>query len=306
MKHLSRLLPLIIAVTLLGSTAVVSAQMELGVMQGVVKDEAGQPLADVSFRIKDVERGREIVVKSDKNGRFYRRGLPAVEYEIVVEKQGYQSIQDKIKLTAGMDRRFDFKLVKGAPAGAGDFANGVKAFNGGDYQAAAQAFEAAIQKAPELPELHVNLALAYFRLSRTADAVTELEKGAALAPNDPHLQFQLGSAYVEMKDLPKATTALEQGLAKSTDPKDPLVYEAHVTLGSVYFASGNHDKAQQQFEQALAQNADGSGALLGIGKLYFAKGDVKQALASFEKVVAAHPNTPEATEAAAFITELKK
>ena len=304
-RRLSRLLPALIAAVLLTST-VGSAQMELGVMQGVVKDEAGQPLADVAFRIRDVERGREVVVKSDKSGRFYRRGLQAVEYEIFVEKEGYQPIQDKIKLTAGMDRRFDFKLVKGAPAGAGDFANGVKAFNAGDYPAAATAFEAAVQKAPELPELHVNLALAYFRLSRTPDAVAEIEKAAALAPNDPHVQFQLGSAYVEMKDLAKATTALEQGLAKATDPKDPLVYDARVTLGAVYSASGNHDKAQQQLEQALTLTPDGAGALLALGKVHLAKGDQKQALSSFERVVAAHPNTPQATEAAAFITELKK
>ena len=305
--HLARVLLLAQTVgVLLVSTPAFSAQMELGVMQGVVRDEAGQPLEDVTFRIRDVERGREIVVKSDKNGRFYRRGLQAVEYEIFVEKLGYQPIHDRIKLTAGMDRRFDFKLVRATPAGAGDFANGVKAYNAGDFQAAAQAFEAAVQKAPELPELHVNLALAYFRLSRAGDAVAQLEKAASLAPNDPHVQFQLGSAYVEMKDLPKAAAALEQGLAKSTDPKDPLVYQAHVTLGAVYFASGNNDKAQQQFEQALVQQPDGPAALLGIGKVYFSKGDVKQALASFERVVAAHPGTPEATEAATFITELKK
>ena len=291
---------------LLVSTAGLSAQMELGVMQGVVSDEAGKPLEGVSFRIHDVDRGRDIIVKSDKSGRFYRRGLQAVEYEIFVEKPGYQPIHDKIKLTAGTDRRFDFKLVKAAPEGAGDFANGVKAFNAGDYQGAAQAFEAAVQKAPDVPELHVNLALAYFRLTRTTDAVAQLEKAASLAPDDPKVQFQLGSAYVEMKDLPKATAALERGLAKATDPKDPLVYEAHVTLGAVYFASSSNDKAQEQFTQALAQNPDGLGALLGIGKVYFAKGDAKQALSSFERVVAAHPNTPEATQAAAFIAELKK
>jgi tetratricopeptide (TPR) repeat protein len=305
MRLFSRVMLTVIA-TMLFTSTVVFAQMELAVMQGVVKDEAGQPLADVTFRIRDVERGREISVKSDNSGRFYRRGLQAVEYEIFVEKEGYQSIQDKLKLTAGMDRRFDFKLVKAAPAGAGDFANGVKAFNAGDYPAAAKAFEAAVQKAPELPELHVNLALAYFRLSRTPDAVAEIEKAAALAPNDPHVQFQLGSAYVEMKDLPKATMALEQGLAKATDPKDPLVYEARVTLGAVYSASGDHDKAQQQLEQALKLTPDGAGALLALGKVYLAKGDQKQALSSFERVVAAHPNTPQATEATTFITELKK
>lgn len=282
------------------------AQMELAVMQGVVHDEAGQPLADVTFRITDVERGREVVVKSDRNGRFYRRGLQAVEYEISVEKEGYQPIKDRIKLAAGMDRRFDFKLVKAAPAGAGDFAEGVKAFNGGNFAAAATAFEAAIQKQPDLPELHVNLALAYYRLSRTADAVAQLEKAASLAPADPHVQFQLGSAYVELKDLPKAAAALEQGLARATDNSDPLVHDAHLTLGAVYFASGTPDKAQQEYEKALALRPDSAGGLLGLGKVQFSRNNPKEALSTFERLVSTHPGTPEATEAQTFIAELTK
>jgi tetratricopeptide (TPR) repeat protein len=283
-----------------------SAQMELAVMQGIVRDEAGQALADVSFRIKDIERGRETVVKSDKNGRFYRRGLQAMEYEISVEKEGYQPIKDRIKLTAGMDRRFDFKLVKAAPAGAGEFAEGVKAFNAGNFAAAATSFEAAVGKQPDLPELRVNLALAYYRLSRTADGVAQLEKAASLAPNDPHVQFQLGSAYVELKDLPKATTALEQGLARATDTSDPPVFDAHVTLGAVYSASNAPEKAQQQYEQALALKSNDAAALLGLGKVQFARNNLKDALAAFERLVAAHPGTPQATEAQTFIAELKK
>jgi tetratricopeptide (TPR) repeat protein len=300
-----RVLWVLLAAFLTVPTAVL-AQMELAVMQGIVRDEAGKPLADVTFTIRDVERGREIVVKSDKDGRFYRRGLQAVEYEISVEKEGYQPIHDRLRLTAGMDRRFDFKLVKAAPAGAGDFAEGVKAFNAGNFAAAATAFEAAVQKQPDLPELHVNLALAYYRLSRPEDAVAQLEKAASLAPNDPHVLFQLGSAYVELKDLPKATTALEQGFAKLTDPKDPLAFDAHVTLGAVYFASNSPEKAEEQYRQALALKPDAPAALLGLGKVQFSRNNTKEALATFEQLTSAHPGTPEATEAQTFIKELTK
>ncbi len=295
----------IVAVALLLCTPA-AAQMELGVIKGQVVDEAGAPLPSATIKLVNVDRGREITIKTGKDGRFYRRGLQAVEYELTVEKEGYQPIHDRIRLTAGMDRRFDFKLVKAAPAGAGDFAEGVKAFNAGNFAAAAAAFEAAVQKQPDVAELHVNLALAYYRLSRTADAVAQLEQAASLAPNDPHVQFQLGSAYVELKELPKAAAALEQGLAKVTDTSDPLVFDAHVTLGAVYFASGSGDKAQQQYEQALALRPDAASALLGLGKVQFSRNNAKEALATFEHLVSTHPGTPEATEAQTFITELRK
>lgn len=296
----------LVLVALCTSAAAGAAQMELGVMQGVVKDENGQPLADVTFRIVNTERGQEIVVRSDKNGRFYRRGLPAVEYEIRVEKDGYQPIIDRIKLTAGMDRRFDFKLARTAAAGSAEFATGVAAFNAGNFEAAATSFQAAVDKAPTVAELRVNLALAYHRLGRTADAAAQLEQAAALAPDDPRVQYQLGSAYVDMKDLPKAAAAMERGLSKTTNPRDPLALEARVMLGNIHFASGEGDKARDQYEQVLALQPDMPGALLGLGKVHFSQGRTADALRAFERVVTVSPGTPQAAEASAFVAELKK
>lgn len=284
----------------------VAGQMELAVIQGTVRDEAGQPLEGVTFRLKDIGRGSETTLKSDKSGKFYRRGLQAVEYELVVEKEGYQPINDKVRLSAGENaRRYDFKLAKAAPEGAGDFAKGVEAYNKGDNAGAAAAFEAAMAKAPDLPEIRVNLALAYFRMQRTADAVTQLEKAASLAPNNQAVQFQLGGAYVEMQSLDKAMAAFEKGLAIKSDATDPLVWEAMVTLGAVYFAKGDADKAIAQYEKALAVKPGAPAPTLGLGKVYFSKQDVAKALQLFEQV-AAQKGTPEAAEAEVFIKELKK
>jgi tetratricopeptide (TPR) repeat protein len=283
-----------------------SGQIELAVMQGIVRDDAGNPLEGVSFRIRDLERGREVAIKSDKEGRFYRRGLPAVEYEIFVEKEGYHPIHDKLRLNAGVDRRFDFKLVKAAPEGAEEFARGVDAFNRADHQAAAQAFEEAVKKAPQLAEVRINLALAYLGLSRTADAVVQLERAATLAPDEPRVLFQLGGAYIELKELDKAAATLEKGLAMVQGLSDPLAYDAAVTLGAVYFARGDNDKAMAQFEKALAARPDAAAPRLGLGKVYFSKGDVDRALQFFRQVVSSAPGSAEAVEAEKYIKELDR
>lgn len=282
------------------------SQIELGVIQGVVTDEAGNPLADVTFRIRDTGRGREFTIKSDKSGRFYRRGLPAVDYEITVEKDGYQPIHDKVRLNAGVDRRFSFKLVRAAPQGAEEFAQGVEAFGRGDHAAAAKAFEAAVDKAPDLPEVRVNLAMAYLRLQRTADAIAQIEKAATLAPDVPSVLFQLGGVYVETNDLDKAAAAFEKGLAKQPDLNDALAYDATVTLGAVYFAKGRNDQAMAQFARALAARPNAPGPTLGLAKVYFSKGDTAKALELFRLVVSSAPGTPEATEAGKFIAALSK
>jgi tetratricopeptide (TPR) repeat protein len=293
-------------VALLISAAPAAGQMELAVIVGNIQDEGGQPLADVTVTLRDLERGRETKLKSDKTGRFYRRSLQPGEYNIVVERAGYQPINDKIKLVAGTDRRFDFKLAKATPEGAVEFVNAVAAYNRGDNEAAAKGFEEAIAKAPELPEIRVNLALAYLRLNRTADAVAQLEKAASIAPDDPRVLFQLGGAYIDLKQFDKSIAAFEKGLAKPAAANDPVVYEAMISLGSLYFSAGRIDESKETYEKALAANPAGAAAKLGLGKVAFNKGDVEQALRRFREVVASAPGTPQAAEAEGFITALTK
>jgi len=294
------------AAVLVGA-APAAAQMELAVIVGNVHDEDGKPLADVEVTLKHVERGREVKLKSDKTGRFYRRGLQAGDYEIVVAKAGFQAINDKVALVAGNERRFDFKLAKATPEGAVEFVQAVEAFNRGDHEAAAKGFEAAVAKAPDLPEIRVNLALAYLRLNRLEDAVAQLEKASQIAPDDPKVLFQLGGAYIDMKAFDKAIAAFEKGLSKAPPAAgEPVVYEAMISLASLYFSAGRIDDSAAMYEKALAANPSGASAKLGLGKVAFNKGDVNKALERFKEVIATAPGTPQAAEAEAFITALTK
>ncbi len=291
-------------VALLSSATPASAQMELGAIQGTVKDEAGKPIEGVTIKITDSAHGREVQVKTDKSGSFYRRGLQAVDYDFIVEKPGYNPIRDHLKVSAGLEKRYDFKLVKGAPEGAEEFARGVAAFNSGDNAAAAAAFEESMKKAPDLPEVRVNLALAYLRLSRTPDAVAQLEKARSLAPDKPSVLFQLGEAYVEMKDYDKAISAIEEGLKKAPNVTDPVALDGMVTLGAVFFSKGDNDRAIAQFERVLSIKADAPAPRLGLAKAYSSKGDSEKAIANFRQVISTSPGTPEAAQAEAFINAL--
>jgi tetratricopeptide (TPR) repeat protein len=295
-----------LAALLCGSAPAV-AQMELGVIKGRIVDEAGAPIEGVKIRLVNVDKGREVVLTSDKEGRFYRRALQGGEYEIKVDREGYQPINDKVKLVAGNDQNFDFKLVKAAASGSKEFQEGVAAFSSGNFEQAAKLFEAAIAQSPAVPALHVNLALAYFRLNRPDDAAASLEKAAALGPGDAAIHYQLGSAYVEMKAYDKAAAALEKGLASNPNlATDPLAVEAVSTLGAVYFAQGRIPEAEAQFAKVLAAKPGAAGATLGMAKIYFSKNEVQKALELFDQVVANHPGTPEARQAETFIKELRK
>jgi tetratricopeptide (TPR) repeat protein len=284
----------------------ISAQVEMAIVRGTVVGEDGKPLEGVQFRLRDTERGRDVVFVTDADGRFYRRGLLPSVYEMIVEKEGYRPVRDRLTLTPGIDRRMSFELARAAPPGAEEFAQGLEAFHQGNFEAAVQAFEAALAKSPNLPEIHINLALAYVRLSRPTDAVAALERAATVAPDTPRVLFQLGGAYLELNELDKAATALEKGLADVTQIDDEA-YEATVALGAVYFARGDVDKAAIQFEKALSVRPDAATPKLGLGKVYASQGDLAKAIETFREVLkSATPSSPEAVEAAAFIEELER
>ncbi|MEZ5284360.1 MAG: carboxypeptidase-like regulatory domain-containing protein [Vicinamibacterales bacterium] len=43
-------------------------------------DQDRKPIDGVTIRLVNIDRGREVTLKTDKDGRFYRRALQAVEY----------------------------------------------------------------------------------------------------------------------------------------------------------------------------------------------------------------------------------
>lgn len=283
------------------------AQGEMGNIKGLVTDDQGHPIEGAVLKLHNAGKGGDFSIKTDKKGLYYKRSLPSGTYDFTLEKEGYKPVSDHFRVAAGGDHKFDFTLAKGAPEGAQEFAEGFAAFNRGDNAGAATFFEAALAKAPGLPEIRVNLALAYMRLGRKADAVAQLEEAVKMAPDEPRILFQLGAAYVEMKDFDKAMSTFENGLSKAPDlSKDQLALEATVTLGAVHFAKGDNEKAIADFERALAAKPGAPVPTLGLGKAYLSKGDTAKALELFQQVVTAAPGTPEAAQAEAFIAGLKK
>ncbi len=66
-------------------------------------------------------------------------------------------------------------------AGSDPVADGLRLYQAGEYQAAAQAFSEALQRQPDSAKLHYNLALALWRAGQTAEAETHAEMAATLS-----------------------------------------------------------------------------------------------------------------------------
>ena len=233
----------------------VGGQAELATFRGKVVDAEGKPVADATVVLEDKTMGGTVKFETNDKGTFYRRGLRPSEYTLTITKDGYMVLEVPLDFRAGEEKREEFRMVASMSGAETAFKEGIEAFNAGNLEAAAKAFEEVTRLSPETPEGHTNLALAYIQLGNMAGAVQELEKAAELSA-DFRTWAQLGMVYVQADRLQAAARAFETALEKEHDAADPIAYECWMALGSLYFAEGRvpdsvnglRERARYRFE----------------------------------------------------------
>ena len=283
----------------------IGGQSELASVRGKVVDTEGNPVADATVVLEDRVRGGEVKLETNNKGTFYRRGLRPGEYALTIEKDGYMVLEEELAFRAGEEKREEFRMVAAMSGAEIAFGQGIEAFNAGDFEAAAKAFEEVTRLSPETPEGHTNLALAYVQIGKMSEGVQELEKAAELS-SDFRTWAQLAMAYVQVDRLEAATRGFEMALEKEHDPADPIAYECWMALGSLYFADGRVPESVKAYENALNVDSSSVEALVALGKCQFNLGDMTKAQDYFQRTIDTQPSSPQAEEAKAFIEEIEK
>lgn len=281
------------------------AQRDFSRFKGTVVDEQGRPLEGVKVKVTDVNRGRERDTETDDKGEFSFRILIG-EYDVALEKDNYRGVQEKLRFRdeAGITR--DYRLVIDVTPAEDAFRQGVAAYNEGNMDGAAQAFEKAAELAPQLVQIHTNLAAAYIGLGRNEDALRALQKAVELAPDSFPTSVQLAATYAQLKRYEEATATFEAALAKKHEISDPAVHDAWMNLGILHLMQDKTRDAIGAFEKALTSNPTSPRALLSLGKALFNVGEPAQAVEKFRQVVAAAPDSKEAGEAKTLIEAFEK
>ena len=111
-RHLASicLVPLIIAMWGTISTPLVG--QEKGKLEGTVLDVDKEAIPQAEVQLKDEESGEIFNFKSDKKGEFTSSSLPAGNYNITVEKEGYQSFKGELKLGPNKVRKIKVASVR--------------------------------------------------------------------------------------------------------------------------------------------------------------------------------------------------
>jgi len=156
----------------------------------------------------------------------------------------------------------------------------------GRYEEAIAEYQQALRLAP-LPEIQLNLSLAYYKIGKLALAVENLEKVREQRPDDVRPAMLLADCYLRMGQN-KDVIALLSPLEHTHGDDLALIY----MLGTALVRDDQVSKGQVMINRIL-KNGDSAEARLLLGTTKFQANDFSGALTDLQKAVELNPNLPD-------------
>lgn len=136
----------------------------------------------------------------------------------------------------------------------------------------------------EVPDTHLDLAIAEIRNNQIDEALAEVEGVLAVAPDNARAWHVKGNAQVLKKDFPAAIASLSRSLALHKD------VNVEFALGSAYLLGNNKPEAQKVFQSMLTSYGDRAIWHVVFGGAYREAGMMLDAAAEFKKAIALQPD----------------
>ena len=272
-------------------------------VKGIVKDKLGRLLPDVKITFADIRSGNKFSLKSNKEGKFLKFGIPPAEYKITAQLEGYFSHSTSLVVIFGKEENIEIALEKIPPKldEDKDFQEGLNFFKKGLYKEALECFAKVVARYPEGAEAHYNLGVSELRAGKTDEAIADLEKTVQLKLDLTEAYFALGECYFNKGEGDKAIQTFSRTLEiKGENAK------SYYNMGIVYYKLNKVDEAIGSFEKAIDLDPTFSSAYYQAGIANIKKGDLKKALQYLEQFLKQEPNAPEASQVKTMIEELKK
>jgi len=149
---------------------------------------------------------------------------------------------------------------------------------------AKQHFEKALAMAPGYTEPLEQLATMSFVEKNPQAAIARIERQVLLEPKSPGLQYLLGRAYQASGDAKQAERAYMKAIELN-----PEAVSAYVSLGQLYGASKEYDRAIAELDKALAARPDQPAALMLWAIAQQMKGETAKAREGYEKLLKTNP-----------------
>jgi len=154
-----------------------------------------------------------------------------------------------------------------------------------DFSGAIQAYRRALAIDSRLPNLYLNMGLAYFKQGRFQEALGAFEK----EPASEQTVTLIGMSQFGLGEYKRAAATL-QPLATAHPENGQLGY----LLAKSYLWAGQREESMEMFRKLLEHDPDSAPVRMLLGEALDAEGRESEATAEFEAAVKAGPEVPEA------------
>jgi Tfp pilus assembly protein PilF len=163
-------------------------------------------------------------------------------------------------------------------------ADGMKALEGGKYEAAAEAFTKAIAADAKDYFAHFNLAIAYSMLHRDAEGLAEYRKTLEIKPGLFEAELNAGILLMRQKSPSEALPLFEDAATQKPAEFRPRYYLAEAEL-----QTGALEKAADNYKAALAADPKSAASELGWAHAVAQQGNLTDAATHFRHAAELDP-----------------
>ncbi len=164
-------------------------------------------------------------------------------------------------------------------------AEGSKAMDAGNYQAAADSFTKAIAEDPKDYYAHFNLGIAYTFLHKDDEGLAEYRKTLELKPGLYEAELNGGILLLRQKNPADALPLLDDAARQKPGPCSPPRFY----LAEAQLQSGRSDEAAASYQQAAAIDPKSATAELGWGRALALTGSLDEAAPHFHAAAERDP-----------------
>jgi tetratricopeptide (TPR) repeat protein len=280
-KHLSAiyLVPLIIVMWGTISSPLVGQSKPK--LEGTVLNVNKEAIPQAEVQLKHEDSGQMFYFKSNKEGEFSSTSLPAGNYNLTIEKEGYKSYTGELKLRPDIVQKIKITLVKEMTLdqkreeeAIAYFKKGTKLSRENKIEEAIQAFQKAVELKEDFFEAYVNLGAFLFQQQKDDEAEKALLKALELRPEE-------------------------------SKPREILA-DINFEKAKILIQKNKMDEALERLKQSYNFRADHAYVNFLLGYLYHDKEMKEEAIKHFEAFLQLAPNAPQVKDVKKLLESLKK
>ena len=304
--------------TILGVLAVIAvsgtAAAQNGRVNGIVREEGGQPLKGATVTAENANVGQSFTATTDDKGRFNMIGLRTGEWRFIAQAPGHSPEGGMLAVRSGGSNgpvTFELKHSGVAFFGAlggivskdlqSDLAAADGLYTQKKWDESIAAYRSILGKVPVITSINLQIASAYRNKKDYDAALVAYNEILKAEPGNETAKIEMAMTSLERGDVKAAQDTLMRAAGEAGASRDVFY-----SLGEVTLAANDVDASNAWFQKASAADPYWAKPLLRLGEAAMKKGDGATAARLLARAVEVDPTAPEAATAKTALESLKK